>query len=95
MTGHWPTFAELQQYLAALGFTVGAGRPGYVACEHPTDDCWFVFIDREPDSPARETELLNVRGQLTHRGFVTDDEFARFWNPRARRAETPAPAVPQ
>lgn len=77
---HWPTFGEIQEYLRGLGFTVGPGQPGYVACEHPEDDSWFVFRDRDSNTPARESELLDMKVQLTGRGFVTEAEFTRFWN---------------
>jgi hypothetical protein len=80
-SSHWPTFGELLQYLREKGFTVGPGKPGYIIGEHPQEDCWFVFRDRDPTTPARETELVNLRTQFTYRGFATDEEFARFWNP--------------
>jgi hypothetical protein len=81
---HWPTFGQLLQYLRALGFTVGPGRPGYVRGEHPEEGSWFVFRDRDQSTPAREVELLDAKVQLTQRGFVTEQEFARFWNQRIR-----------
>ena len=87
---HWPTFGEVQQYLRNLGFEVAPGQPGYVACEHP-EGSWFVFRDRDPSTPARETELLDMKVQLTHRGFVTDEEYARFWNRNSHPASTPSP----
>jgi hypothetical protein len=80
----WPTFGQLLQYLRDLGFTVGPGQPGYVRCEHVGEGSWFVFRDRDPDTPSREVELLDAKVQLTGRGFVTDEEFARFWNQRIR-----------
>lgn len=92
-TLRWPTFGELLQYLRGLGFTIGPGQPGYVVAEHPSDDVYFVFRDRDPGTPARETELLSLRVQLTYRGFVTDEDFAKFWNrnvqPAAAASEKP------
>jgi hypothetical protein len=94
-TGNWPTVAQVLDYLRAMGFVIGPGKPGYTVAKHPTDGSWFAFRDGDPNAPARAADLVDMKWQLPGRGFVTDDEFARFWNPRARRAETPAPAVPQ
>ena len=95
MAPHWPTFGELQEYLRGLGYSVGPGQPGYLVCEHLDAGSWFVFRDRDSSAPARETELLDLKVQLTHRGFVTDAEYARFWNPGVSRVETPSPTAPQ
>lgn len=80
----WPTFGQLLDYLNEFGFAVGPGKPGYVLCEHTNEGSWFVFRDRERETPARESELLDAKVQLTGRGFVTDEDFARFWNQRLR-----------
>lgn len=92
---HWPTFGEVQEYLRGLGFAVAPGQPGYVVCEHFGEGCWFVFRDRDRDTPARETELLDMKVQLAYRGFVTDEEFARFWNRGVPRVEVSSPVAPQ
>jgi hypothetical protein len=36
---------------------------------------------------------MNV--QPTDRGFVSDDEYARFWNPSTRPVAPPTMAAPQ
>ena len=93
MAAQWPTFGEVQEYLRGLGFQVGPGMPGYVVCEHPEDSSWFVFRDRDLNTPARESELLDMKVQLPGRGFVTDEEYARFWNQGMQPAAQPTPAM--
>lgn len=88
VNAQWPTFGDVLRYLTDLGFVTTSARPGYVACRHPDEGSWFVFREQTADRPAREIELLDVRAQLTGRGFVTDGEFARFWD----RSSTPAAA---
>ena len=78
----WPTFGQVLQYLTDLGFAHASDRPGWIAARHPHDDSWFLFRDRDSNTPAREVELLDMREQLTGRGFVSDDEFTRFWDQR-------------
>jgi hypothetical protein len=79
----WPTLGQTLDYLRGLGFVVRAGNSGHLFAQHPTDGSWFVFRDRDPSSPARALELVDLKWQLPGRGFVTDAEFARFWNPDA------------
>ncbi|QJW99311.1 hypothetical protein FTUN_6914 [Frigoriglobus tundricola] len=91
----WPTFGEVLEYLRALGFAVGTGKPGYIVAKHPEDESWFVFRERDLNSPARATERVNMKVQLPGRGFVTDEEYALFWNPSMQPACPPPPAMPQ
>ena len=79
-TMNWPTLDEALSYLIKLGFVESQGQPGFLLIEHPEEDCWFVFRDREKTTPAREVELLNMQALLTGRGLVSDDEFAQFWS---------------
>ncbi len=88
----WPTLGQTLDYLRTLGFTVRAGDPGYIFVQHPTDDSWFVFLDRDLTSPARTVDLVDMKWQLPGRGFVTDEEFARFWNPAMLPAQRPVEA---
>lgn len=88
----WPTLGQTLEYLRALGFSVRAGEPGYIFVQHPTDDSWFVFLDRDLDSPARTADLVDMKWQLPGRGFVTDEEFARFWNAGVQPMSTSVPA---
>ena len=88
-TPAWPAFGQVLQYLRSLGFTTATGPDGFVVATHPGDDVSVEFRDRDTSSPARETELLTLKTQLTYRGFVSDEEFARFWNRNTR----PAPAT--
>lgn len=83
--GRWPTFGEVLQYLRELGFEATLADPGKLVCSRPDDDARFTFRDRDRSTPARETELLTLKSQLTYRGFVTEDEYARFWNRGVRR----------
>lgn len=87
---NWPTLEETLGYLQTLGFTVTDGQPGFLLIEHPEEGSWFVFRARDPKTPAREIELLDMRAQLTGRGFVTDDEFAQFWSQNGWRTVQPA-----
>lgn len=81
-TATWPTFGEMLDYLRGFGFTTRPGKPGSLVAEHPQEpDTWFIFFDRGPDTPAREVELLDLKTMLPARGFVTDQEYARFWSP--------------
>jgi hypothetical protein len=80
----WPSFGELLDYLCSLGFKVHNPRPGLIWCEHPEEGSTFAFREQDCGTPAREIELLNVQIQLTHRGIVTEQEYARFWNQRIR-----------
>ncbi|MBY0514327.1 MAG: hypothetical protein K2P78_10495 [Gemmataceae bacterium] len=86
----WPTFGEVLDYLRRLGYSAGSPKPGYVSYELPAAGSVFVFRDRDPAEPAREGELVEMRVQLTYRGVVSDEEFARFW---ARGTPRPAPAT--
>ena len=85
----WPTFGQALHYLTDLGFVFDRSRPGFVIPRHPTEGSWFAFRDRSPETPAREVELLDMRAQLTGRGFVSDEEFARFWDQHTPRVLAP------
>jgi hypothetical protein len=87
---YWPTVAATHKYLADLDFTSRLDPRGFVIFTHPTNDCWFAFRNRGPEEPAREVELLQMKVQLTYRGFVTDEEFAQFWDQRNPRILRPA-----
>ena len=86
---NWPTLEEALNYLFKLGFVASPGRPGFIFVEHLDEGCWLVFRERERNTPAREVELLNMRTQLTWRGFVSDDEFAQFWSQNGWRMVQP------
>lgn len=89
----WPTFGQTLDYLANLGFVFEVDPPGRMVCRHPEEGSWFLFRDRDRDTPAREIELLDMRAQLTGRGFVTDEEFAQFWTQYGWRKTQPAQPV--
>jgi hypothetical protein len=86
---YWPTFGQVIQYLTDLGFTSFIDQPGSLAFRHPNDDSWFLFRDRDRNTPAREADLIDMREQLTGRGFVSDEEFAKFWDQRNPRILAP------
>jgi hypothetical protein len=92
---YWPTFGTVLKYLERLGFKFDRSREGYVIPYHPTEGSWFGFRDIEPALPAREADLLDMKVQLTYRGFVTDDEFADFWDQGRKRIPEPVqPTAP-
>lgn len=91
----WPTVGQVLDYLRALGFAVGPGKPGYIVAKHPVDQSWFVFRDGELTAPARTIDLVDMKWQLPGRGFVTEEEYARFWNPNMQPVAPPTPAMPQ
>jgi hypothetical protein len=91
----WPSFGQVLDYLRELGFLIGPGERGYVVAKHPEDGSWFVFRERDMNAPARAMELMDMKVQLPGRGFVTDEEYARFWNPTVLPIQPVAPVSPQ
>ena len=73
-----PTLGRVIQFLRDLGFVAISAKPGVLAYAHAASGAEFLFRDRPADSPARETELVNLRVQLTLRGLLTETEFDRF-----------------
>jgi hypothetical protein len=84
-----PTFGQVRHYLARLGFVEDAPKPGIAAFKHAPSGAVFLFHDRDPDSPARESELYELGLQLTYRGVVTDADFQRFATNTAIPTPTP------
>ena len=73
-----PTLAQVLQLLRELGFVPAQAKQGVIAYTHDNSGAEFLFRDRDHDAPARESELANLRVQLTYRGLLTEDEFDRF-----------------
>jgi len=80
------TLAQVLQLLRDFGFIPKSGKKGVIVYSHDDSGAVFLFRERELDSPALMTELVNLRKQLTYRGFMTDEEFDRFLS------EPPVPA---
>lgn len=87
----WPTLGQTLDYLRALGFVIRPNGSGHLFAQHHSDDSWFAFFDRDLNTPTRTADLVDMKWQLPGRGFVTDEEFARFWNPGMQPAPQPDP----
>ena len=75
---HVPTLGQVMRLLEDLGFTRESAKPGVLAFGHPPSGAEFLFRDRDPGLPARESEIVNLRVQLTLRGLMSEAEFTSF-----------------
>lgn len=70
-----PTLGRMLQLLDGLGFVPRSAKPGVLLWVHTESGAEFLFRDRDPNTPARPTELVNLRVQLTARGLLTAAEL--------------------
>lgn len=82
------TLGRVIEVLVGLGFARAPAKPGVLLYVHDASGAEFLFRDRPTDTPARVTELVNLRVQLTTRGLLTDKELDALLT----RPATPAPA---
>lgn len=77
----WPTLGEAVAFLKRMGFTEQTGKDSIFFIVHPRDEeTWFTFRNRDRSALLRPSEATEMRTLLTHRGYVSDREFARFWH---------------
>jgi hypothetical protein len=84
-----PTFGQVRQYLLGLGFAEETPKSGIAAFTHADSGAVFLFHDRDPNTPARESEMYELELQLTYRGVVTEGDFRRFANSATLPAGSP------
>ncbi len=70
-----PTLGRMLQLLDGLGFESRSAKPGVLLRVHPESGAEFLFRDRDPNTSARPTELVNLRVQLTARELLTEKEL--------------------
>lgn len=70
-----PTLGRVLDILRGLGFATEAAQPGVLLLTHAQSGAEFLFRERAADTPARPSELVNLRVQLTARGLLTDSEL--------------------
>ncbi len=73
-----PSFGQVLRLLEDLGFTHEPAKPGVLAYTHAASGAEFLFRDRGAGSPARESETVNLRIQLTLRDLMSEADFAKF-----------------
>ena len=83
-----PTFGRVLEILRGLGFITEPAKPGVLLLAHTASGAEFLFRERAADTPARPSELVNLRVQLTARGLMTEAELDARLSP----ATQPAPA---
>lgn len=85
-----PTLGRVLQLLGALGFEIRPAKQGVLFLAHDASGAEFLFRDRDTNTPARSSELVNLRVQLTLRGLLTDKELdALLVQPAAPTPTTP------
>ena len=86
-----PTFGRVIQILHDLGFVDEPAADGVLALVHRDSGAEFLFRERDAETPARVTELVNLRVQLTLRGLLTEMELEALLAPTTQ----PTPSTPQ
>jgi hypothetical protein len=76
-----PTLGRLIQLLQSLGFVSRPAKPGVLLWAHAASGAEFLFRDRDAGTPARVSELANLRVQLTTRGLLTEKELDNLLAP--------------
>lgn len=67
-------FAQLQKFLAELGFSARRDQEGW-RFEQPASDTVFLFRPYRHSDRVYQHDLFLVRSQLNARGLMTDQAF--------------------
>jgi len=84
-----PSLGQMLRFVHDLGFTQRGIYETSIVCRHPGEDVVLLFLIAPEDEPIREVDFRFARKFLTERGFVSDEDFARF----ALEATRPQPAI--
>jgi hypothetical protein len=71
-------YRELYQLLTRLDFVEVSRENKWKAFQRRGSEMLILLADREPDTPARVTDLVSVRRHLIESGVIDRGEFERL-----------------